>query len=114
MCAVELASAVADPEKVCRGVEVFGNVVCWVGEEPGEGLLVFEEEALVGGVEVGGVDAGRGVGADGVHEGDGVGDGVDNGLVLGADVVGLYVREGPAEGVVEVGEAGGKLGAQVV
>jgi len=114
MCAVELAGAVADPEEVCGGVEVFRDPVRRIREEPREGLLVFEEEPLVRGVEVCGVDDRGGISADGMHEGEGVGDGVDDGLILRADLVGLDVREGPGEGVVEIGEAGRELGAEVV
>lgn len=63
------------------------------------------------------VDCAKGGGCvctNGAHEGDGGGDAGDDGLIFGAGVGGLYMREGPFEGVVEVGEPGGELGAEVV
>lgn len=86
MGAVELARAVADPEEVCGG----GVVACcglwscgrWVAQEAGETLLVFEEETLVAGEDVDGLDASVCVDSDGVHKTQRVFDSVDDALVL--------------------------------
>lgn len=68
----------------------------------------------MGGVKVDGAKGGGSVGADGAHEVECRLDRVDDALVGGFCGGVGDVREGPFEGEVEVCEAGGKLGAEVV
>ena len=82
MGAVELAGALADPEHVRRAVVP----VAGEGVLPGERLLVAEDERLVAGGEVDGVQLGwrLGVDAAGRHEPQGPLDAVGHLLVAAA------------------------------
>src|SRR5712671_6150742 len=53
MAVIELAGAVADPDHMARG----RIVAAAGGIDPGEGLLVAEQQRLVAGVEIGGAEA---------------------------------------------------------
>jgi len=67
-----------------------------VAEAARKALLVFEEEALVAGVEVYGFEAtGGAVGADGAHEAEGIGNAVDDAGVLGVYFFVFDVAEFP-------------------
>lgn len=117
--AVELARAITDPEEV-RGGRV---VVCWwrvrgcVGgglEKAREALLVFEGEALVAGVDVDGFDAAVSVDADGVHKAQGVFDPAHDLLVLLFNRWRDDMAQSPVEWGVQISQAGGERGADVV
>ena len=64
-----------------------------------EALFVFEQKALMAGVEVYGFEAaGRAVSADGAHEAEGLSDAVNDARVLGFDGFVFDVAEFPVEG----------------
>lgn len=102
MCAVELAGSVTDPEEVGGGCVVAflrGESVMRGGEgvfgEAGEALFVFEEEALVAGVDIDCFDAAVGVDAHCVHEAERILNSAYNAFVLLFDSWGDYVPEIP-------------------
>src|SRR4030081_125732 len=66
MAVIELAGAVADPDHMARG----RVVTAAGGIDPGEGLLIAEQQRLVAGIEIRGAETGidREVQAAGAHE----------------------------------------------
>ena len=117
---VDLAGAVADPDEVGRGVVVL-HARALARERVGrvlhtarQALLVLEQQALVAGEEVDGGDLGALVGADGVAEADHVGKETHGLRVLGLELRVLDVAQSPVKGPVQVGDARGQGGPDVV
>ena len=110
MRAVRLPRAVADPEEMRRaGVAVAGG-----GIDPGQRLLVGQQQALVRGVEIG-LPHLRQVGhAAGLHEAQRLVDPRRQVLVAGGQRAALDEAEVPAVHLVQVGIAAGGEGAQQV
>lgn len=132
---VELARAITDPDEVRRGVVVLlgfitsngldggrragrsaGPADARVGgllHEASQGLLVLEQEALVAGVELDGLEL-AGAGVDDLEEAQGLLDaGGDLGVFFLEDGV-ADVAQTPVERSVEVSNAGGEGSADVV
>jgi hypothetical protein len=136
---VELARAVADPDKVRRGVVVFlaGLFTAAAGdgldggreaggsagpadagvrgllEEARQGLLVLEQEALVAGVELDRLEL-AGAGVDDLEEAQRLLDARGDLLVLFLEGGIADVAQAPVQGAVEVCDARGEGGADVV
>lgn len=132
---VELARAVADPDEVSRGVVVLLGFITSDGSDGGrrtgrsagpadagvggllheasQGLLVLEQEALVAGVELDGLEL-AGAGVDDLEEAQGLLDaGGDLGVLFLEDGV-ADVAQAPVERSVEVSNARGEGSADVV
>lgn len=82
-------------------------------EEAGEGLLVLEQEALVAGEELDGLEP-RLARVDDAEEAEGLLDAGGDGRVALLDGRVADVAEAPVEGLVEVGDARGDAGADEV
>lgn len=82
-------------------------------EEPGQGLLVLEEEALVAGEELDGLEA-RLARVDDLEEAQRLLDAGGDGGVLLLEGRVADVTEAPVEWAVQVGNAGRDAGADVV
>lgn len=117
---VNLARAVADPDEMRRGVVVLVLLRLALGrvaghrQQPGQALLVLEEEALVARVNVHGLEVAGLVGANGAHEAQGLGQEADRLRVLGLELVVLDVAELPVHGPVQVSNAGRDGGSDAV
>ena len=112
MAVVELAGAVADPDHVARGrVPVAGG-----GIDPGEGLLVAEQQRLVAGVEIGGAQFGMAFEIEpaGAHEVQRVRDAIGQFLVAARLRRILEEAEHPLMHAAEIGKAAGRERAQQV
>ena len=107
--AVELAGALADPDEVRR--DVVGQVGARVDAR--ERLLVLQQQRLVAGVEVDAVEL-VGVGADGLHEGQGALDLVGHRLVALPERRLLHEVGVPGVHLAQVGVAAGDEGAHEV
>ena len=112
MAVVELAGAVADPDHVARGrVPVAGG-----GIDPGEGLLVAQQQRLMAGVEIGGAQFGMAFEIEpaGAHEVQRVRDAIGQFLVPARLRRILEETEHPLMHAAEIGKAAGRERAQQV